>query len=156
MSIISIDRGCYKTQILLVMAIVSAIFSAPAFSEEPIVILEYNYSSSGETGYEGSHPFRMDANYSTHHKVQPNETLSHILANYYGGSGLDFSFVQMAIIKKNKSAFVRQNPHYMFANVNLHLPSLNEIRAMITKSASSETSATPAYEPHNEIYFFGG
>ena len=29
-----------------------------------------------------------------------DETLSHIIANYYGGSGMDKAFVQMAIVKR--------------------------------------------------------
>ena len=140
---------------LLVAALVSGL-AHTALAAEPIVILEYNRDRLDNNGYDGSHPFRMDPNYTARHRVQPNETLSHILTNYYGGSGLDISFVQMAIIKKNKSAFVRQNPHYLYANVNLHLPSLNEIRAMITKSKPAENSSQSAYEPHNEIYFFGG
>lgn len=131
-------------------------FSSVAIAAEPIVILEYNRAMADNNGYDGFHPFRVDPNYTARHTVQPNETLSHILANYYGGSGLDFTFVQMAIIKKNKSAFVRQNPHYLYANVNLHLPSLNEIKAMITKSKPVETQSATSYEPHNEIYFFGG
>ena len=83
---------------------------------------------------EGTHPFRMDPDYSVHHTVRQDETLSHIIANYYGGSGLDKTFVQMAIIKKEPfSFFVRNNPHYLFAGKSLHLPSLNEIRAMLVK-----------------------
>ena len=156
MSIKSKKTGRYAGMLSGVAIAAMLVSGAPAIAAEPIVILEYNRSSGSESGYEGTHPFRMDPNYSAHHKVQPNETLSHVMANYYGGSGLDFGFVQMAIIKKNKSAFVRQNPHYMFANVNLHLPSVNEIRAMITKSAAAKSTSTPAYEPHNEIYFFGG
>ena len=156
MSIKSKKTGRYAGMLSGVAIAAMLVSGAPAIAAEPIVILEYNRSSGNENGYEGTHPFRMDPNYSAHHKVQPNETLSHVMANYYGGSGLDFGFVQMAIIKKNKSAFVRQNPHYMFANVNLHLPSVNEIRAMITKSAAAKSTSTPAYEPHNEIYFFGG
>lgn len=156
MSISSLKKRCYTAYIMAAMVAASYGLGETVFAAEPIVILEYNRTTNSSSGYEGSHPFRMDANYSVRHKVQPNETLSHILANYYGGSGLDFSFVQMAIIKKNKSAFVRQNPNYMFADVNLHLPSVNEIRSMITKSAASEASVTPAHEPHHEIYFFGG
>ena len=156
MSIKSKKTGRYAGMLSGVAIVAMLVSGVPVIAAEPIVILEYNRSSGNESGYEGTHPFRMDPNYSAHHKVQPNETLSHVMANYYGGSGLDFGFVQMAIIKKNKSAFVRQNPHYMFANVNLHLPSVNEIRAMITKSAAAKSTSTPTYEPHNEIYFFGG
>ena len=140
----------------IALATLFCAIASTSWGAEPIVILEYHRDQINTDGYDGSHPFRMDPNYTARHRVQPNETLSHILANYYGGSGLDTSFVQMAIIKKNKSAFVRQNPHYLYADVNLHLPSLNEIKAMITKSKPAENQSSPAYEPHNEIYFFGG
>ena len=140
----------------IALATLFCAIASTSWAAEPIVILEYHRDQINTDGYDGSHPFRMDPNYTARHRVQPNETLSHILANYYGGSGLDTSFVQMAIIKKNKSAFVRQNPHYLYADVNLHLPSLNEIKAMITKSKPAENQSSTAYEPHNEIYFFGG
>ena len=69
-------------------------------SAEPIVVLEYRGNEAVENSVNSTHPFRMDPDYSTHHLVRPNETLSHIIVNYYGGSGLDKAFVQMAIVKK--------------------------------------------------------
>ena len=127
---------------------------------EPIVVLEYrNATGLGEVGNDNNHPFRMDPSYGTKHKVRPDETLSHIIANYYGGSGIDTSFVQMAILRRNKSAFVRSNPHYLFAGKTLHLPSLNDIRAMITgggQSHGNDTSSSSDGYIRNEIFFFGG
>ena len=91
---------------------------------EPIVVLEYR-NANGLDNTEGSsnHPFRMDPGYGTKHKVRQDETLSHIITNYYGGSGMDASFVQMAILRRNKSAFVRSNPNYLYAGKTLYLPS---------------------------------
>ena len=127
---------------------------------EPIVVLEYrNASGSDNTEGSSNHPFRMDPGYGTKHKVRQDETLSHIITNYYGGSGMDASFVQMAILRRNKSAFVRSNPNYLYAGKTLYLPSLNDIRAMITGSGHTHSSGTSsgrdAYS-RNEIFFFGG
>ena len=122
---------------------------------EPLVILEYRGSKIIAEGDLGTHPFRMDPDYSTHHKVMQDETLSHIIANYYGGSGLDKAFVQMAIVKKNSSAFVRANPNYLYAGKSLHLPSLNEIRAMLIRKTTSPRNAEPTRDNREEIFFFG-
>ena len=69
--------------------------------------------------------------------MQPDETLSHIIAAYYAG-GLDLSIVQMAIVKKNKSAFVRGNPNFLYADKLLHLPSLNEMKNLVLGSQSQD------------------
>ena len=41
------------------------------------------------------------------HEVLEAETLGHIMSEYYGGSGLNMQFVQIAILQFNRSAFVR-------------------------------------------------
>ena len=101
------------------------------------------------------HPFRLNPDYSAHHKVRQDETLSHIIANYYGGSGLDKAFVQMAIVKRNRSAFVRSNPNYLFAGKSLHLPSLNEIRAMLVRHTPTPEQSELSRDNREEIFFFG-
>ncbi|NBX06536.1 MAG: hypothetical protein EBR12_00325, partial [Proteobacteria bacterium] len=69
----------------------------PALAE-PMVVLEYRNSGSVQEGEVNTHPFRLDPDYTTRHRVRKNETLSHIIANFYGGSGIDRAFVQMAIL----------------------------------------------------------
>ena len=44
----------------------------------------------------------MDPNYQESHKVIPDETLGHIMQAYYGGGGLNMTFVEMAIVQFNK------------------------------------------------------
>ena len=131
-----------------------------AVNAEAIVVLEYrNATGSGDSEGDNTHPFRMDPGYGTKHKVRQDETLSHIITNYYGGSGMDASFVQMAILRRNKSAFVRSNPNYLYAGKILYLPSLNDIRAMITGSGHTHGSGTSSRRDgyfRNEIFFFGG
>ena len=122
---------------------------------DPIVILEYRGADMMKNGEDSIHPFRLDPDYSTHHKVRQDETLSHIIANYYGGSGMDKAFVQMAIVKKNRSAFVRANPNYLFAGKSLHLPSLNEIRAMLIRQTTTPKTTDRSRDNREEIFFFG-
>ena len=130
-----------------------------AVNAEAIVVLEYRNGGSGKTDGSNNHPFRMDPGYGTQHKVRQDETLSHIITNYYGGSGMDASFVQMAILRRNKSAFVRSNPNYLYAGKTLYLPSLNDIQAMVTGGGythGSDTSSSSDGYVRNEIFFFGG
>ena len=122
---------------------------------EPIVILEYRGAEMVIDGDGAMHPFRLDPDYSTHHKVKQDETLSHIIANYYGGSGMDKAFVQMAIVKRNRTAFVRANPNYLYAGKSLHLPSLNEIRAMLIRETKSTKNPESKRDNREEIFFFG-
>ena len=122
---------------------------------EPIVILEYRGAEMVIDGDGAMHPFRLDPDYSTHHKVMQDETLSHIIANYYGGSGMDKAFVQMAIVKRNRTAFVRANPNYLYAGKSLHLPSLNEIRAMLVRDTKSTKNPESKRDNREEIFFFG-
>ena len=77
------------------------------------------------------------------------------MAKYYGGSGLNMKFVEVAILQFNRAAFVRGNPNFLYADKTLHLPSVNEINGLITGKKSIRKS------PHgngkrNEIFFFGG
>ena len=85
-------------------------------------------------GLNQDNPFVYDPDHTASHRVQPDETLSHIITAYYAGSGLDLSIVQMAIVKKNKSAFVRGNPNFLYADKLLHLPSLNEMKNLVLGS----------------------
>jgi len=153
--------GCRWTGQLLVLGyfgLLTVFFlclPVPTAVAEPIVILEYR-AADVMTDSEGStHPFRLDPDYSTHHKVRQDETLSHIIFNYYGGSGMDKAFLQMAIVKKNKSAFVRANPNYLFAGKSLHLPSLNEIRAMLITKTTTPKPEDSSRDNREEIFFFG-
>ena len=139
------------------LASIFCIFMAAEISlAEPIVILEYPQSGGHSEGTLNTHPFRLNPDYSTKHRVRQNETLSHIIANFYGGSDIDRAFVQMAIVRKNRSAFVRSNPNYLYADKVLHLPSLNEIRAMITKQPSAAASDMYQDDNRQHIFFFGG
>ena len=152
------NKGLAKLPFLICVGLFTITLSGLSFrsvNAEPIVILEYRGAELVIDGDGAMHPFRLDPDYSTHHKVMQNETLSHIIANYYGGSGMDKAFVQMAIVKRNRTAFVRANPNYLYAGKSLHLASLNEIKAMLVREKKSTKNPEPKRDNREEIFFFG-
>jgi Tfp pilus assembly protein FimV len=127
-----------------------------AAAQGPIVVLEYpGYASDTTPGLNRDNPFVYDPDHTASHRVQQDETLSHIITDYYAGSGLDLSIVQMAIVKTNKSAFVRGNPNFLYADKLLHLPSLNEMKNLVLGSNSDDAPGDRG-GMQNEIFFIGG
>ena len=124
---------------------------------QPIVVLEYPNFSQNQQNY-SDNLFIQNHDYTTSHKVKANETLSHILEDYYSGSGLNMKFVEMAIIFHNKHAFVKSNPNFLFAEKTLKLPSLNQIQAMLLGDNAPEslTKSKSGSIRSQEIYFIGG
>jgi Tfp pilus assembly protein FimV len=144
-------------RLLFMMFVASMLHICVVRAGEPIVVL--TYGDSRETGSTldeyGAHPMRTDPNAHQMHQVAEAETLSHIMAEYYGGSGLNMKFVELAILQFNREAFVRGNPHFLFAGKLLHLPSENQIKALVT-GQKSKSQRSPSNRNQNEIFFFGG
>ena len=64
-------KGFARLFFLSCVGLLTVAFSGLPFSmaiAEPIVILEYRGAEIIADGYGGTHPFRMDPDYSTHHK----------------------------------------------------------------------------------------
>ena len=124
---------------------------------EPVIVLNYGArdNNPGED-IASSHPFRMDPDYSEMHEVATDETLSHIINDYYGGSAMNMRFVEMAIVQINRHAFVRGNPNFLYAKKTIHLPSLNQIKALVTGTKPENKQSQGGSGRTNEIYFFGG
>ena len=144
-------------RLLSMMFLASMLHICGVRAGEPIVVL--TYGDSRETGSTldeyGTHPMRTDPDAHQMHQVAEAETLSHIMAEYYGGSGLNMKFVELAILQFNRKAFVRGNPNFLFAGKRLHLPSVNQIKALVT-GQKSESQRSPSNRNQNEIFFFGG
>ena len=141
------------------MFVISCLFSIAmnAAIAEPIVVLTYGARDHGAVeDATSSHPFRMDPNYSETHEVAQDETLGHIMNDYYGGSGLNMKFVEMAIVQVNRHAFVRGNPNFLYAKKTIRLPSLNQIKALVTGAKPENSPSQSGSGRTNEIYFFGG
>ncbi len=122
-------------------------------SKEPFVVLEYKGVSSAGSSLNKDNIFIKNQNYSVNHKVQNGESLSSILNKYYGKSGLNMKVIEISIIEMNKHAFVRNNPHFLYAGKKLKIPSLNEIMNLVKneKKVTSHNSSSKT----NHIYFYG-
>ena len=144
-------------RLLFMMFLASMLHTCVVRAAEPIVVL--TYADSRETGSTldeyGTHPMRTNPDAHQMHQVAEDETLSHIMAEYYGGSGLNMKFVELAILQFNREAFVRGNPNFLFAGKLLHLPSVNQIKALVT-GQKSKSQRSPSNRNQNEIFFFGG
>ena len=132
-------------------------FCTKSFSQ-PIVILEYrgsNYQNSSEDP--SNNIFIMDPDHTEKHTVPKGQSLSEIIDDYYSGSGLDKRFLKLAIVAANPRAFAQQNPNFMFAGATLHLPSLNQIQAMVLGIPINGNLKDYEKQADNRgIFFFGG
>ena len=132
------------------------IFSFEIKSNEPFVILEYNnqnFNESGTKNINKNNKFIKDHNYSVNHKVKDGESLSGILHKYYGNTGLNMKIIEISIIEINKHAFVRENPHFLYAGKILKIPSVSEIMNLVRNTPDKKSNSKSSQRNH--IYFYG-
>ncbi len=132
------------------------IFSFEIKSNEPFVILEYNNQNLNESGTKNinkNNKFIKDHNYSVNHKVKDGESLSGILHKYYGNTGLNMKIIEISIIEINKHAFVRENPHFLYAGKILKIPSVSEIMNLVRNTPDKKSNSKSSQRNH--IYFYG-
>ena len=125
-------------------------------SNEPFVVLEYNDQNLNEPGKKNinkNNKFIKDHNYSVNHKVKDGESLSNILHKYYGNTGLNMKIIEISIIEINKHAFVRENPHFLYAGKILKIPSVSEIMNLVRKAPDKSSNSKSSQRNH--IYFYG-
>ena len=141
----------------LILFCTSLMFSTISFSQ-PIVILEYRGSNHQNLSEDVSNNiFMMDPDHTEKHTVPKGQSLSEIIDDYYSGSGLDKRFLKLAIVAANPKAFAQQNPNFMFAGTTLHLPSLNQIQAMVLGIPINGNLKDYEKQADNRgIFFFGG
>ena len=141
----------------LILFCTSLMFSTTSFSQ-PIVILEYRGSNHQNLSEDVSNNiFMMDPDHTEKHTVPKGQSLSEIIDDYYSGSGLDKRFLKLAIVAANPRAFAQQNPNFMFAGATLHLPSLNQIQAMVLGIPINGNLKNYEKQADNRgIFFFGG
>ena len=141
----------------LILFCTSLMFSTTSFAQ-PIVILEYRGSNHQNLSEDISNNiFMMDPDHTEKHTVPKGQSLSEIIDDYYSGSGLDKRFLKLAIVAANPRAFAQQNPNFMFAGATLHLPSLNQIQAMVLGIPINGKLKDYEKQADNRgIFFFGG
>ena len=140
-----------KTILYFILSNITVIYSINA---EPFVVMEYGRSSNQEND-SNSLDFIKNENYSSDYRIKKDESLSNILAKFYGGKGLNLKIVQTAVVLKNKHAFVRNNPNFMYANKKLYLPSIKEIKNLVYKHSRKPKSQESMSTNVKDIYFFG-
>ena len=126
-----------------------------SYASEPIVVLNYSSARDDGVGLNSNNQFISNPSFSVKHKVKINETLGHILYEYYGKSGLNLRIVEMAIVEYNPSAFRNRNPNYLFAEKTIYLPSLNEIKDLVLGRDKNKKKIQNNNQS-SHIYFFGG
>ena len=141
----------------LILFSTTLMFSTTSFSQ-PIVILEYRGSNHQNLSEDISNNiFMMDPDHTEKHTVPKGQSLSEIIDDYYSGSGLDKRFLKLAIVAANPRAFAQQNPNFMFAGATLHLPSLNQIQAMVLGiPINGKLNDYEKQADNRGIFFFGG
>ena len=122
-------------------------------SNEPVVVLEYKGNMETQEGLNRENMFIKNQNYSIKHTVKNGESLSGILSKYYGNSGLNMKIVEVSILEMNKHAFVRGNPHFLFAGKKIKIPSVNEIMNLVKNERKNQNLDNSSRESH--IYFYG-
>ena len=127
-----------------------------SFASEPIVVLEYSSHAVENTGLNDSNAFVSNPNFAAKHRVKENETLGHILYSYYGKSGLNLRIVEMAIVEFNPKSFRNRNPNFLFADQNLYLPSLNDMKNLVLGKSNKKLQPEQSNDTSSHIYFFGG
>ena len=139
---------------IILYFIVSNIITYNTYAE-PFVVMEYATDSSKQDNDKNSSDFMKNEDYSSNYRIKKNESLSNILDKFYGGKGLNIKIVQTAVVLKNKHAFVRNNPNFMYANKKLYLPSIKEIKNLVYKESSKSNNVESKDTNVKDIYFFG-
>ena len=125
-------------------------------ASEPIVVLSYSSNNMQSSGLNSTNDFVSNPNFSAKHKVNQDETLGHILYSYYGKSGLNLRIVEMAIVEFNPNSFRNRNPNFLFADQNLYLPSINEMKNLVLGKSKNKAESHSNNNTSAHIYFFGG
>ena len=123
---------------------------------EPLIVLEFSSQNQFSEG-DGKNAFSMNPNHSENYKVKRGDSVNSILKKFYKGSGLDWRFVQLAIVISNPKAFAKSNPNFLFSGKTLYLPGKSNISDIlvgkkINKLGSNQTGQSSV----SNIYFFGG
>ena len=121
----------------------------------PLVVLENDQLQTSKKSESSASKFAENADHSERHKVKKGDSLFKIINKYYADAGLDRNFLELAIVKANRRAFVRNNPNFLYAGRVLHLPSVNQIKSMVMHPYASGGARARQPEPTGHIFFMG-
>ena len=121
----------------------------------PLVVLENDQRQTSGKSESSASKFADNPDYSDRHKVKKGDSLFKIINKYYADAGLDRNFLELAIVKANRGAFVRNNPNFLYAGRVLHLPSVNQIKSMVMHPYGSGAAHAHQPESTGHIFFMG-
>ena len=74
--------------------------------------------------------------------VRPGDTLSDIMATHLGDTGVNHDVMQHVIVRTNKSAFRRGNPHWLMAGAKLRMPTVADVMDYVVPGQKSQRVAS--------------
>ena len=121
----------------------------------PLVVLENDQRQTGKKSKSSASRFAENPDHSERHKVKKGDSLFKIINKYYADAGLDRNFLELAIVKANRGAFVRNNPNFLYAGRVLHLPSVNQIKSMVMRPYGTGAPSVQQPGSSGHIFFLG-
>ena len=70
--------------------------------------------------------------------VRPGDTLSEIMAVHLGDTGVNYDVMQKVIVKNNRAAFRRGNPHWLMAGAALRMPTVTDVMEYVVPGQKGE------------------
>ena len=146
----------YKSNIIASFFLFISFYATTAALAEPLIVLEFSNQSEFSEG-DGKNLFSINPDHSESYIVQPGDSLNSILQQFYKGSGLDWRFVQLAIVIANSKAFANNNPNFLFSDKKLFLPGKSDIsKLLVGKKINNQNHDNKDSSSAQNIYFFGG
>ena len=89
---------------------------------------ENDFDAKRPSGVGASAPFSSGGSVVNGvYKVRPETHSGEIMAVHLGDTGVNHDVMQKVIVKNNKAAFRRGNPHWMMAGANLRMPTVTDV-----------------------------
>ena len=146
----------YKSQIVACFCLFINLIVQSTVWAEPIIVLEFSNQNEFSEG-DGKNLYSINPDHSENYTVRTGDSLNSILRKFYKGSGLDWRFVQLAIVIANPKAFAKGNPNFLFSDTKLFLPGKSDIsKLLIGKKIGNQTANQNNLSSNKNIYFFGG
>ena len=145
-----------RNSLLAFIYLLFNLFSTNFSYAEPLIVLEFSSQSQFSEG-DGNNLFSVDPDHSEEYIVKTGDSLNSILKQFYKGSGLDWRFVQLAIVIANPKAFAKNNPNFLFSDKTLYLPGRVDIaKLLVGKKIRNSSHQEDNRSFGQNIYFFGG
>ena len=143
-------------RVFLLTCLSFLVFLPPALAGPfPLVVLENDQLQTSKKSKSSASKFAENADHSERHKVKKGDSLFKIINKYYADAGLDRNFLELAIVKANRGAFVRNNPNFLYAGRMLHLPSVNQIKSMVMRPYGTGAPRVQQPGSSGHIFFLG-